>query len=255
MRLNSVLVQRRVKKDGSERVWVTKESVKQHEAPLDKEFLARFTEQHPEVFQRFREETSKKVTSIKNSDLAAPELSEVIDYLIGVLRSTPSGAESANQYHRTVLGILELLFYPNLSSPQIEREVDDGRKRIDITFDNAAPSGFFYRLHTTYKTPSQFIMVECKNYSRDVANPELDQLAGRFTPNRGKFGMMLCRTIDNMELFLRRCADNYVGDRGIIIPLVDDDLIRLLEAVKQGEVRPEEKLLWIVLELSDYRSF
>ena len=208
LRLNSVLVQRRLKKDGSEKVWVTKASVRDYEAPLDKEFLAKFTEDHPEVFQNFREETAHQITSITNKELSAPELPEVIDYLINRLKAIPPGNATASDYHRTVAGILELIFYPNLSSPQVEREIDEGRKRIDITFDNGATSGFFHRLHTTYRTPSQFIMVECKNYARDVANPELDQLAGRFTPNRGKFGMILCRTIDNMDLFLARCADN-----------------------------------------------
>ena len=30
-------------------------------------------------------------------------------------------------------------------------------------------------------------MVECKNYFCDVANPEADQIAGRFSPNRGQY--------------------------------------------------------------------
>lgn len=83
-----------------------------------------------------------------------------------------------------------------------------------------------------YGLPSQFIHVECKNYSKDVANPELDQLSGRFSPNRGRFGLMLCRTIDDMERLLSRCADTYSDDRGLIMPLVDDDLIYLMNEIK-----------------------
>lgn len=243
LRLNTVLVQRRTRKDGSKRVWVTKKSIKEHEAPLTKEFLTKFTQDHPETFAKFRRETARKVSSLENEELFGGELTEIIDYLIGELKSTSPGGENASYYHKLTVGILELIFYPNLTSPQVEHEIHEGRKRIDLTFDNAAPFGFFYRLHTTYKTPSQFIFVECKNYSRDVANPELDQLSGRFSPNKGKFGLLLCRSIDNLNLFLNRCTDTYEDDRGIIIPLIDDDLINILEDLKEGIDRPEESLL------------
>jgi hypothetical protein len=86
-------------------------------------------------------------------------------------------------------------------------------------------------------------MVECKNYSREVANPELDQMGGRFSPNRGKVGLIVCRSIDNMDTFLARCSDTYRDQRGIILPLVDADLIALLEEVKAGKRVPDEDLL------------
>lgn len=85
--------------------------------------------------------------------------------------------------------------------------------------------------------------MECKNYGSEVANPELDQISGRFSPNRGKFGLLVCRTIDDMERFIARCADTYHDSRGTIIPLVDDDFIYMLNEVKKGRENPEEELL------------
>ena len=53
-------------------------------------------------------------------------------------------------------------------------------------------------------------------------------MSGRFAPNRGQFGLILCRSIANMELFLNRCKDTYKDMRGLVIPIVDSDLISML---------------------------
>lgn len=89
-----------------------------------------------------------------------------------------------------------------------------------------ALNGFFSWIATHYSAPHVF--VECKNYSREIANPELDQLSGRFSPSRGKIGIILCRSFDNKNKFLERCRDTAKDDRGYIIPLDDSDLTALL---------------------------
>ncbi|MDQ3712710.1 MAG: hypothetical protein M3388_10890 [Acidobacteriota bacterium] len=234
LRMGSLLVQRRVRKNGSINEFVTKKDIKESEAPFSKEYLRTFTQKHPSVFENFKLDNKKKVRSISNEEIGATNLSQVTDHLINQLSNTPSGNKHATIYHRITVGILELLFYPNLTCPQIEQEIHEGRKRIDIAFDNAATNGFFFRLHTTYQTPSQFILVECKNYSSDLENPELDQIAGRFSLHKGKFGFIVCRKIDDLELFLSRCKDTYKDGRGVIIPLVDLDLVSLLSELKNG---------------------
>ncbi len=231
LRMNSALVQTRRLKDGTEKKFVTKKSIKES-MRIDKEYLKTFTENHPDVFKEFKDRLPERVSTIPQEEFADIDKNTVIDYLIEKLQSINTGAQEATEYHKTVTGILELVFYPYIMSPVVENEIHNGRKRIDITFDNAAETGFFFRLSNTYGIPSQFIHVECKNYSKDVANPELDQLSGRFSPNRGQFGLMLCRTVDDMDRLLERCADTYSDSRGLIIPLIDDDLIFLLNEAK-----------------------
>jgi len=232
LKLQTSLVQKY--KSGEE--YVTKKSIINHEDVIDKEFLARFTEQHPEVFVNFKQQTSKKLSHTEGAVLDNLDAKLICEHLISKLASIPSGTAYASNYHNLIVGILELLLYPNLSSPKKEKEIHEGRKRIDITFNNSAETGFFFTLPNSNATlPCPFIFVECKNYTGEVANPELDQLGGRFSNRRGRVGILACRTLDRNIAFLKRCADTFEDDRGLIIPITDDDLnIALANFPEQG---------------------
>lgn len=112
--------------------------------------------------------------------------------------------------------------------PHREARIHAGRKRVDLKFTNQAQHGFFHWVAQHYPAPS--IWVECKNYAGDPGNPELDQLAGRFSPSRGQVGLLVCRRIDNKPLFLDRCRDTALDHRGYILALDDQDLGTLVEA-------------------------
>ena len=47
-----------------------------------------------------------------------------------------------------------------------------------------------------------------------------------------RFGLLLCREIDNRVLFLKRCTDTFRDGRGLIIPLTDEDLKIILVNLK-----------------------
>lgn len=240
----TALVRRRFNKRGQlVKEWVTKKDIQESEAPFSKEFLRDFTKKHPEVFQKFRSTKSKTVSPVENSELEHINISELVDFLIGSLQAIEPGPEEAGKYHKLIIGILELIFYPNLTNPVKEREINDGRKRIDITFDNAAPGGFFHSLHDIHKITSRYIFIECKNYSDDPKNPELDQLAGRFSVNSSNFGILVCRKVDDKELFIKRCRDLWKQKNELIIPLTDDDIIEMLKDIKSNKKHPEEKIL------------
>ena len=240
LKLQTALVQKR--KSGDE--YVTKKSITEKEPIIDKEYLARFTEQHPEVFADFKCRTAKKLSHLEGAVLDEIDVSEICKFLIQTLESIPPGAASASKFHNLIIGILELLLYPNLSTPKKERETHEGRKRIDIVFNNSAESGFFFDLpNKNVLLPCPFVYVECKNYTGEVENPELDQLGGRFSNRRGKVGILACRTSDNNELFMKRCADTFEDDRGLVIPITDEDLKRALTDFPKRGVNALEQIL------------
>lgn len=222
LRIQSALVQR--KNNGVQ--FVTKKSLKEIN-PQSKEFLRRFTREHPEVLEQFKDETDIK--SLSNIEITDIDIRQILQDLIARLQAIPSGNDDASNFHNIIIGILEIVLYPHLINPVKELEIHQGRKRIDISFDNASKTGIFRRLSENHRIPCPYIFVECKNYSRDVANPELDQMGGRFSVNRGQVGFVVCRAIDNMQLFIERCRDTFRDGRGLIIPLVDTDIIQLLQ--------------------------
>ncbi|WP_345853212.1 hypothetical protein [Shewanella algae] len=150
-----------------------------------------------------------------------------LESLIKELKSLKPGKKQADEYENIIEKILSLLFYPSLCNPTKQHRIHDGRKRIDITYTNEAKHGFFYWLAIHY--PASHIFVECKNYGKEVSNPEIDQLSGRFSPSRGKIGILVCRSIENRELLVQRCIDTAKDDRGYIIVIDDNDIVKLIE--------------------------
>lgn len=231
LRTNSGLVQ--LLKNGKRRV--TKKSLRS-QVRGDKESLYEFSKEHPDVLEDYKAHPRQG----KPAEVSDPN---EIAALRGKLASIPTGAAAASAFHDAVKGILEAIFFPDLIHPRKEQEVHQGRKRIDISFTNDARRGFFNWLPNVKKIPCPFIHFECKNYTDDPNNPELDQLAGRFSPNRGQFGVLVCRECADRELFRQRCRDTVNDQRGYIIMLTDDDLEQLIEFRVRDDVRGIDELL------------
>jgi len=231
----------RTLRDGTKRP-PTKKSLKALH-PLSKSYLYEFSKDHPEVLKRYKESKNYNPKEISVDDLflfiAQEEKTEQFDFggLAKKLEAIPAGNESASQFHDCIVGILTAIFYPSLINPKKEQDIHDGRKRIDISFQNASRDGFFYDLPNIKKVPSGYVFVECKNYTSDPKNPELDQLSGRFSVNRGRFGFLVCRTFKDKQLFIKRCKDTAQDGRGFIIALDDNDIKQLLEFRNKKDFR------------------
>lgn len=217
--------------------------------PISKDFIYSFTRDNPEVLKRYKNSLSRTLRELTNEELEAIKGNEkfriepVVDGLIKRLKITPPGLKTASLFHDIVIGVLEIIVYPNLMNPRKQERIHRGRKVIDISYSNALREGFFKNLELIHRFPCPNVFFECKNYSSDPANPEIDQLQGRFSLSRGMAGFLVCRKIKNKKLFLKRCKDVYKDERGCIIPLEDLDLIHLLDFAKQKKAEEIDQYL------------
>jgi hypothetical protein len=211
--------------------------------PRTKQFLYDFSRQHPEVLRDYREWLKRLEQAGITEDVDEQGERLIAGALAQSLHAMAPGDEQAGEYHKLMTGVTEFVFFPSLIHPKKEHEIHQGRKRIDILFENGATQGIFFSIPVVRHLPCPYVPFECKNYRTDVANPELDQLAGRFSVNRGKLGFLCCRNFQNRMRFIESCRDTFKDDRGLILPLDDDSVCRLLGFIEQGQRREIENTL------------
>ena len=202
-----------------------------------KAVIVRETRKYPEVLKRYKSiKREQQHLPLTHEDIAYIEDQPAPDWdgLLRAVTELEPGEKDAGAYEKAVEALLTALFYPVLTNPVVQHKIHEGRKKIDITYTNMAIAGFFKWLATNYSAAHTF--VECKNYGREVANPELDQLSGRFSPTRGQFGLLVCRHFADKKLFLRRCRDTAMDGRGFIVPIDDDDLGGLVKGRQSDEM-------------------
>jgi len=202
------------------------------EYPCTKENLFEFSKEHPEVLDEYKKSLVGKTRPLEDESIEErqpdPRPVDVLK-LVGELRSIRPGKAAADAYHDFVLGALESIFYPQLRNPVKEEKIDEGRKRIDIVFSNGAKTGFFFDIIAKHGVRCPYVIFECKNYRSDPGNPEVDQLRGRFNNNRGRFGVLVCRTVTDKATMLERCRAVMNAGDGYVLVFDDSDIIALLE--------------------------
>jgi hypothetical protein len=208
---------------------VTKGEIREKN-PKSKDMLANLAAEHPhllDIYKDLAREEARILINIEKDDVSVAQA--CVD-LEKALRATPSGKEKADRYHRIAMHILTLCFFPDLIQPHKEWDINSGRKRIDVVYTNAANEGFFAHRRDAKNTSAVMLIVECKNYTKDIANAEIDQLLGRFDRNRGFLGFITCRKISDRHLVLQRCRDLAKAGTAFIMVFDDDDLCAFLEA-------------------------
>lgn len=213
-------------KNGGRRV--TKKSVEEKYG-RNKRLAREVTARQPSALDQYRVQSKSRRRPLSHEEIAKElEIDPPNwDALLAAVHNTPSGKGDADRYHQAVQALLSALFYPSLVNPRREFPIHEGRKRIDITFTNEAQAGFFSWIEKV--VPAPYVFVECKNYGDEIANPEIDQLAGRFSVRRGQLGLVCCRGFKNRSRWDQRCKDTASDGRGLVLTLSDDDLTALVE--------------------------
>lgn len=215
------------------RTVVYKKTVDAH-YPTDKDFLAEFSNKHPEVIDRYRDSLKDASSKIPNISRDSINEADLANHLANQLRHIPSGAKFASEYHDLIVGIVSFIFFPSLIYPKKEAPINDGRKRIDIIYTNGKDSGFFYRIALDPDIKANIVHVECKNYTDDIANPEFDQMLTRFDHNRGKLGMLFYRSSDKPSTVIARCRDAVKSSLGVVLPIDDAFVIDCLNLIEKN---------------------
>ena len=190
------------------------------------------TLENPHLLQQYKSDHKFPSQPLTHGQLSDTESTPLPDWskLLSNVTSVTAGKRDAYKYESSIEALLSTLFYPVLAHPKVQTEIHDGRKRVDITYSNMATTGFFKWLSAHY--PSAHIFLECKNYGKDLGNPELDQISGRFSPSRGQFGIIVCREFADKKMFAQRCRDTARDHRGYVLALDDSDLSALVADVQ-----------------------
>lgn len=196
--------------------------------------IARHAEKYPSAIEEYRTANANPTVPLDNADLAAqigdasPNLRELLD----AVGAVAPGKAGATPYHRSIAAVLTAVFSASLGNERLEVKQHDGLKRVDITYDNVAGDGFFRWLSLNYS--AAIIIVECKNYQSDPKNPELDQIAMRFSPPRGQFGLLVTREITNKPRMEARCRSAASDGHGYVVALDDQDLRNIVDDVDEA---------------------
>lgn len=81
---------------------------------MDKDYLSNFTMKYPEIFEKFKKDMLNNSKPMNGNILDTIDINTVCNILLDKLESIPTGSNDASNFHNLMIGIFELLLYPNL---------------------------------------------------------------------------------------------------------------------------------------------
>ncbi len=206
--------------------------------PLDKDFLTKFSEEHPEVLDSYKKAKREKIRPISDEEIEEVQndgrrvdIEKLKDYLLKI----PLVGKNSEIYSGFILGVLETIFYPELRRPQ-KNNGNLADKYLRVTFNNAADKGFFFNLETGHKISSREIYFECRNeFLTD--NKGFEPLLKHLDPRSSQLGIFVCRNVKNLNLTIEHCRKIAKIYKYYILVLSDKDILILLDFRREKNFR------------------
>lgn len=175
--------------------------------------------------------------STSSADAGASNASEKAKSLSASLQSLSTGRDDSLPYQRLVSEMLEFMFCPPLETPHFEVPDSEARNRRDMILENAAPSGFWAGLRTSYS--AHYIVVDAKNYSEGIDKQPVLDIAHYLKPyGCGMFGMLATRR-GASEAGLHAIREQWIGNHKMIVALDDNEMLEMLR-LRGESAAPEE---------------
>ncbi|WP_433207476.1 restriction endonuclease [Nocardia sp. CA-107356] len=149
------------------------------------------------------------------------------------LASVPLGKPGWTIFEKLAAQSLTEIFVQHLDPPTIQTRTEDGLDIMDAIFDIPETGSSWAQIRADYQT--YFVVAEFKNYSDEVSQNQVNQLADYLWSKAFRmFGLLVSRKGPNDSgLAARRRA--WVKEGKLIAFLSDEDLIEMARLVDDGK--------------------
>lgn len=172
-------------------------------------------------------------------------IKERVTSLEAALDETPAGKPHWSAYQRLAADVLEFLFCPPLEPPRYEFSDADARNRRDVILENAAPTGVWAEIRSTYA--GHYIVVDAKNYAGFLKKRPVVDIAHYLKPyGCGMFALLLSRQGPGAAA-KHAVREQWIGAKKMIVNVSDNELRDMLHLKRDGGC-PEEVIRGIIAE-------
>jgi len=198
-----------------------------------------------EIVTVSRQEIERVDKYIAKKEATAIEAQPSLEYLAGTnicnqaevlknrLNQIPTGKETAAQYQKLCIEILNFLFTPELIDGRLEVRTKDGTERRDIIFTNDSDDTFWSYLRNEHS--SILLMFEAKNKA-SINNNDIAQTATYLGDRLGRLGFILMRSqVTEPQQLKVFSVYNDSNPRKIILFVTDNDFNLMLDMKCEGK--------------------